>query len=203
LDLGNPGPSFSGPASAIQERSFRFEKDATKRGAKRVNSLSVNASTFQADNVQSPENGMVTGRHAVRNYVGVHSGNSTDHRSASDPAILLNRRKAAQYHALADMDMACQRCAVGKIGVVLDYTVVTDVAVCHEVSVVADSCYAAAAAASATHRNALANDAVRADYQTSIIIVVTPNLSFAAQNCLWVHDSSGADLRATPHYHMR
>ena len=58
--------------------------------------------------------------HAVGNDIGVHAGQSADHRAFSDTAELLHRRKAAEDDALSDMNMSGQRRGVGKRDVVPD-----------------------------------------------------------------------------------
>src|SRR5579864_6007087 len=146
---------------------------------------------------------MVTGRHAVRNNVGIHAGYPADHRSAPNPAILLNSRQTAQYHALPHMHMACERCVVGKIGVVLDDAIVTDVAVGHEVAVIPDASYSSTATAADAHRYAFAYGTIRTYGQASIAKIVISNLALAAENRLRMHDGPCADLCAAGHHHVR
>ena len=196
LDLRNSGPGIFCLSRAIQERTIGFEKDFTKGSADRVDSLSANPATFQADDVQSAENSMVTGRHAIRNDVCVDAGDATNHSSTANAAVLLDRGKTAEDNALADFDMARKSCVVGKIGIIPDDTIVTDVTVCHEVAIVADTGHAATTATSAAHRDAFANDTVRTDDQACFVEVIVPYLTFSAQNGLRMYHGPRADLRA-------
>jgi hypothetical protein len=80
---------------------------------------------------------------------------------------------------------------------------VTDVAVSHEVAVVADLRDAAARAATAVHGYGFPDDAVRADRKLGFRKVVPSNLAFSSKHGLRVNDGAVANMGMSAYYDMR
>src|SRR6185295_9921666 len=158
-----------------------------------MNCLAIEPATLQADEIETRQFDMITERHAIRNNVAIDARDPADHRTFADSTMLLDCNQAAQYDALANLDVPCQGGAVGKCHIIGDVAVVSDMTVGHEVAIVADLRRAAAGAAAATYRHRLPHHAVRTDHELGLRKLIGANLSLPTQNGLRMDDRAIAN----------
>ena len=88
-----------------------------------------------------------------------------DHGAFADAHELPHRRRAAEQHMVADLDMTAEQHVVGEGDVVADFAVVTDMRADHQEAAVADLRHAAAVLGADVHGDVFADVAVGADHQ--------------------------------------
>lgn len=165
--------------------------------------LPVCASTLQANDIQSSQYGVVAGRHPVRDDVGVHARDTTNHRALSDPTMLLHRRQSAEDYALPDMYVPCQSRTVCEVDIIFDDAVMANMAVGHEVTIVPHCRNTTATPTTDTHCDSFADDAVGANDEPGVLEVIVSDLSLATQHSLRVDDCARSDFGMTRHDDMR
>ena len=123
----------------------------------------VEASTLQADDVQSRQPRTVADHAAERNHVCLDAGHAADHRRAADAHELVDRCRAADHRMVRDRYMSAHDHVVGDDHVVAQRAVMRDMRHRHQQAVGADPRDALAGDGAAMDRAVLADLGARAD----------------------------------------
>src|SRR5579871_1454900 len=165
--------------------------------------LSRKSAALEPDKIKPRQLHMIAERHSIGDHVSIYAGDATDHCPLANASVLLNGRKAAEDHALANMYMSRKRRAVGEGHVVINVAVMPDMAIRHEIPIVADSGDPAACAAAAIHSHRFPDDAVCTDRQLGLRKIIFPDLPFASQHRLRVDDRSITNAGPATDHDMR
>src|SRR5215472_623847 len=79
----------------------------------RLDALARELSPLEADEIEAFEARVVAVGEPERDDVAAHAADAADHRERSDAGKLMHRREPADHDAVADLDVAAERRAVG------------------------------------------------------------------------------------------
>src|SRR6476661_2749953 len=109
------------------------------------------SAALHPDDVEAGERAVLAAHQGERDHVAAHAGKRPDHHLRAHPAVLMDRRQAANENKIADLAMPAQRRRGREDHVVADDAVVPDMAAIHEIAAVPDAGQAATGHGACAH----------------------------------------------------